>query len=69
MICRTCRIGSIIVLALATALAGCDGNQSPVTPVTANGEPAAIKAEPPAAPSPAAGKAKSKLIPRSEGKR
>jgi hypothetical protein len=69
MIHRTGRIRSVIVLALAAAFAGCDGNQSPVTPVTPAGEPAAAKAGPPGAPSPAAGKAKSKIVPRSEGKR
>jgi hypothetical protein len=67
MIPRIGRNRSVIVLALSAAIAGCDGNQSPVTAVTTKGEPAAPKAEPPAAPS--RGKATLKVVPRSEGKR
>ena len=63
---RLGRIGSTIGLALMTALAGCDGNQSPVVPTTTKAE--AVTREAPAAP-PARGKASPKMIPRSEGKR
>ena len=61
-------IGSSIGLALMTALAGCDGNQSPVVPTTTKGEVATKEAPAPAAPA-ARGKAAPKMVPRSEGKR
>jgi hypothetical protein len=63
---RIGRIGLAIGLALATAFAGCDGNQAPVVPTT-KAEPE-VKAAPAPAP-PARGKATPKTLPRSEGKR
>lgn len=64
---RIGRIGLSIGIALATAFAGCDGNQTPVVPTT-KGEVATKAAPAPAAP-PARGKASPKMVPRSEGKR
>ena len=63
---RIGRIGLSVGLALATAFAGCDGNQTPVVPTT-KGE-VATKAAPAPVP-PARGKATPKTLPRSEGKR